>query len=501
MTSIKPMKRIMIALSILGLISAVLFHFYTRLVVGDAVATKPSSLLVCLAIGYIFGLCGFILVKTILKNIDKYYKGILEDKLKITYINSMAKGEKDLILKMKIEFEKLLEIFARFKESEYRRLRELSITDYLTGLYNHRHFYEYLDERKSNNGKQISLLFCDLDHFKQINDKHGHDVGDLILKEVGRILKEAVGEKGEVFRYGGEEFVIIVENIVLDEVNSIADDIRCSVENNISIKRYNKGKSVTMSIGIASHANDEMNLENLIEMADKAMYFAKRNGRNQCKVYTTDLEKSDIDDESKHLLIKEMLNTSVYALTEAIDKRDSYKDKHSEEVTNIVLKFAEHMGLSRKDKEILKIGGLLHDCGKMGLPDQIINKTHKLSEKEWSIVKSHTLLGSEIIRYIIKTPEIETCVRNHHERWDGSGYPDGLKENAIPLYARIISIADAYHAMTSDRPYRRALSKERAINELRNNKGTQFDPQLVEEFVKYIGETVIVEVHSNEGSA
>ena len=166
--------------------------------------------------------------------------------------------------------------------------------------------------------------------------------------------------------------------------------------------------------------------------------------------------------------------------------RTEYTGEHSKMVSKYSILIAEKLGFTESEKNKLRIGALLHDCGKIGVPDNIINKPEKLSDEEFTIIKSHTLLGYNIIKHMTNDEEIINCVRSHHERWDGKGYPDGLSGNSINLFARIVCIADVYHAMTSDRPYRKALTKEKAIDEFKRGKGTQFDPKLVDAFVEII---------------
>jgi diguanylate cyclase (GGDEF)-like protein/putative nucleotidyltransferase with HDIG domain len=370
-------------------------------------------------------------------------------------------------------------------KEENESLKTLTITDGLTNLYNHRYFYEYFEEKTKNKNTNLAILFCDIDNFKVINDTHGHLIGDFILKKIGEIIKDEVSEVDGIFRYGGEEFVLLFEEVSKEKAFSIAESIRIKISKAKEIQKYAKFFPVTISIGIASYPEDSLNAEVLVERADAAMYHAKQKGRNQCQFYTHNLENHIMKDSEEHGK-REMILNSVYALTAAIDAKDTYTEKHSELVAKYALNLAEKVNLTDSEKYSIRIGGLLHDCGKIGVPDDIIHKNGKLTEDEFGTIKNHTLLGSNIIKYIISTPEIESCVRYHHERWDGKGYPDGLSGTSIPLCARIICIADSYHAMTSDRPYRKALDRDEAFDQLRKNKGTQFDPNLVDEFIESI---------------
>ena len=370
-------------------------------------------------------------------------------------------------------------------KNEKESFRYLSITDALTGLYNHRYFYDYLKKEFNKNSNQISILFCDIDRFKQVNDSYGHVIGDMILRETANIIKEEVDEFGIAFRYGGEEFIVILNEYSENEALSVAEGIREKIKNAIVLQEEKRGQSVTISIGVASYPLNASNIEELIVKADKALYFSKQNGRNQCNMYNKEMDRI-LESKKEEAAKKELLIDSVYSLAKAIDVKDSYTGMHSEMVAKYTLLLAEELGMTEEEKDELKIGALLHDCGKIGVPDNIINKQGKLSEEEFDIVKNHTILGSEIASNIIKTQEIKACIRNHHERWDGKGYPDGLQGENIPKYARIVCIADAYHAMISDRPYRKGLSREEAFNQLIINKGIQFDSKLVDVFIEAI---------------
>ena len=368
---------------------------------------------------------------------------------------------------------------------EKESFRYLSITDALTGLYNHRYFYDYLKQELDKENNNVSILFCDIDRFKQVNDSYGHVIGDMILRESAAIIKEEVGESGLVFRYGGEEFIVLLNECQANKALEIAEKIRERIKSSIVLQEEKQGVPVTISIGVACYPVNASNIEELVVKADKAMYYSKQNGRNQCNIYDNELERI-LESKKDEAAKKELLIDSVYSLAKAIDVKDYYTGMHSEMVAKYTLLLADKLGLSEKEQEDLKIGALLHDCGKIGVPDNIINKQGKLSEEEFDIVKNHTILGSEIASNIIKTKEIKACIRNHHERWDGKGYPDKLKGENIPKYARIVCIADAYHAMTSDRPYRKGLTREEAFHQLIINKGVQFDSGLVDEFIEAI---------------
>lgn len=379
----------------------------------------------------------------------------------------------------------------RYKK-ENKNLRLISNTDGLTSLYNHRYFYECFNEKIGSERRPITVLFCDIDKFKLINDIHGHITGDMVLKEIGNIIKQSVGENGLIFRYGGEEFAVMMDNYTVEKSFEIAENIRINIIRSKKIQKYSGDVPVTISIGLSSYPDDSVDAKDLIEKADKAMYFAKQNGRNQCCIYKEEVDKIIIQD-SMEFAKQEILIDSAFAISAAIDAKDVYTGKHSELVTRYSLLLAEKLRLSVQDKYVLRIGALLHDCGKIGIPDDIIHKPTRLTDEEFNTIKNHTILGNNIAKHIVKNPVIISCVRNHHERWDGNGYPDGLSGKSIPMHARIVCVADAYHAMISDRPYRKSLSQDEAFEELRKNKGTQFDPDLVDVFIETVQEDSAVE--------
>lgn len=367
-------------------------------------------------------------------------------------------------------------------KSEIEKLRTLNITDSLTSLYSHSFLHEYFNKLVAGGCGQIAVLFCDIDYFKVINDMHGHKAGNFVLKEIGKAFKEAVGESGAVFRYGGEEFVVILDDLTPEESYRAAEKIRISVMQSKEIQKSSHYCPVTISIGLAFYPGSGTDPADILEKADQAMYYAKQKGRNRCQIYDASVEKN-LERNSFKRTTQEMLLNSVYLMAAAIDAKDTYADKHSESVTRYALLLADRLKLPEKEKYTLQVGAMLHDCGKICIPDDIMNEPGFLTEKDWEIIKNHTVMGSNIIRYILKTPEIESCFRYHHERWDGKGYPEGLAGESIPFFARIISIADAYHAMTSDRPYRKRLTQQEAFEQLRKNSGTQFDPELVDVFI------------------
>lgn len=375
-----------------------------------------------------------------------------------------------------------LDIFKR----ENSKLKMNSRLDPLTTLYNERYFHEYFSKQILNSAESVNVIFCDIDNFSLFRQVNGYDTADFILYQVGRVVKSILAGKGMAFRLKEDSFVILLEGISKGEALDIAEDIRAKVYNKNFIDKKLYRVPVSMSFGIVSFPEDALDLSLTLDKAEKALYYAKNNGGNRCQAYTNSID-SDHNHNKESYERKKMQINSVYAIVAAVDAKDNYTSDHSQSVARYALKLADKLGMSERDKDDLRIGALLHDCGKIGIPDYIVKKPGKLSETEWNTIKNHSELGHDIIKYIIDNPHILSCVRNHHERWDGKGYPDGLSKLNIPYYARIVCIADSYHAMISDRPYRTGLSKGIAIAELRKNSGIQFDPALVEKFIEVIG--------------
>jgi len=420
-------------------------------------------------------------------------------KLIVYLINKLLKSKdiqelEPVFLESANEIKELVMVFNKISKKlekqkwENKSLKSLSITDHLTSLYNHSYCFEYLEKKVLTNCYPLTVIFCDIDHFKLINDMQGHITGDMVLAEVGKVIKNCIQNHDHITacRYGGEEFVIILEKYTKEQAYEIAEIIREQVSKSNILAKYSSLSSVTISIGIASCPSDASNASDLIEKADRAMYHAKRRGRNQSVIYTPALEEKDLAIDIAEQAT--LTTNAMHSLTAVIDAKDSYVERHSEMVATYSLELARKINLSEKDQTILKMGGLLHDCGKIGIPDDIIKKSTQLTKEEWDRIKVHPQIGTNIIKHIVTIPEIQVCIQYHHERWDGTGCPEGLSGKSIPLYARIIAIADAYHAMISDRPYRKALTQEEAFNELRKCKGTQFDPELVEPFIEAVKE-------------
>ncbi len=360
-------------------------------------------------------------------------------------------------------------------------------TDELTGLYNHRHFHERLEQeiaRGSRFGSTFSLIMMDIDLFKAYNDIYGHLAGDQVLRRVGKYIESSIRSIDLAFRYGGEEFAIILPEARLDDAYKVAERIRKTIES----KTSSRAMPITVSLGLANWPNDGVMKEEIIGRADVALYRAKQTGRNRACL-SSDVMKPETPLIGAELEARPKALSIIYALAATVDAKDSYTYGHSRKVSEYAVAIAEALKLPQDRITTIRAAGLLHDIGKIGIPDSILKKRAPLTDEEWKPIKAHPELGVEILRHVIDLVNCLPAILHHHEHLDGSGYPAGLSGDSIPLEARILAIADAYDAMTSPRPYRERLSSDEAINELRRCVGTQFDPGLVEAFCKIVQQT------------
>ena len=367
----------------------------------------------------------------------------------------------------------------------YEQAKERANLDELTGLFNHRYFHQRIDEeiiRAARFGQVFSLLTIDLDFFKKYNDVYGHLYGDKILRVIANRIKDSIRAIDLVFRYGGDEFVVLLPQASADNALKVAERIHHAVDSEVDYK----GMPVTCSIGIASWPTDGIMREEIVHASDVALYHAKQTGRNRVCL------ASELESSQKTLKVGEVdtnsivLNT-IYALAATVDAKDHYTYGHSKKVSRYASDIAEAMGYSEERKSVIRTAGLLHDIGKIGVSDKVLGKRGSLTEEEWEPIRSHPDMGVSIIKNVDSLKDCLPAIQYHHERYDGSGYPTGLRGENIPLDARILAVADSYDAMTSQRPYREASrSIEEALSELINCSGTQFDPEVVRVFIKLL---------------
>jgi diguanylate cyclase (GGDEF)-like protein len=348
--------------------------------------------------------------------------------------------------------------------------------DFVTGLYNHRavvHRLEREIRRADQLGAPLAVLVMDLDNFKLFNDTHGHLMGDQVLKCVAEVLREGCREGDVAGRYGGDEFILLCPNTNALGARAIAEAIRARLADAAPFTADGRRLPLSVSCGLAVYPEMVAAQHELLATADMNLYEAKLDG---VAVVGGEPEKENVRLEGGF--------STLDALVTAVDKRDRYTRRHSEDVTEFSLMIAEEMGLSEDTKRTVRIAGLLHDLGKIGVPDQILRKPGKLTDEEFEIMKQHPMLGWMIVSAIPALSETLPAIRHHHERYDGRGYPDGLAGEEIPLLGRLMAVGDAFSAMTTDRPYRKGMETHEAIAELRRGRGTQWDPQMVDAFLR-----------------
>jgi diguanylate cyclase (GGDEF)-like protein/putative nucleotidyltransferase with HDIG domain len=419
----------------------------------------------------------------------------------------------------------------------FQRAQEQAMTDGLTGLKTHRFFLEALSvewKRSTRAGRSFSLALIDLDRFKFVNDFYGHLEGDLVLQRVGHILEKNCRRSDVIARYGGDEFVILLPETNIEQARQLISKLRAGV----CADQLLREKNITASFGIASFPVHGSTPQELIQIADSSMYLSKHQGGNTVSTADhydpgeTKKWKRDVLEAYLGVTLKRLFATgpeafeeihrrleqfslslkengsgngasaateessgavgdgispavleTVTSLAVAIDAKNHFTQGHSQKVAAYAVVLAEAAKLSEKVVEELRLAGMLHDIGKVGIPESILNKNGPLNPEEWDTMKRHVEYGAQLLEPLRGLERVRLMVRHHHEFFDGSGYPDALSANLIPLGGRILAIADAYDTITSDRVYKKAHTPEEAFTELERCSGAQFDPELVQTFI------------------
>src|SRR5438093_12751865 len=364
---------------------------------------------------------------------------------------------------------------ALYQRSTYRALRamKLALTDPLTGLGNHRHFQDRLERElidADRNQRSFSLCLVDVDDFKRVNDLFGHPAGDRVLSRLATTLRQ----NGEAFRLGGDEFALLLP----DYNERQAIETGASIIERISQLGLAHIGSVTVPAGVATFPRQAPDRGELIRLADSALYWAKENGKNRVHAYRPDVVELA---ELKRLAMgpdRAARFRAAASLAKAVDLRDTYTGSHSARVAELAARVASRLGLDQEQIELSRLAGSLHDLGKLAIPEEILRKPGPLTGPERLVLERHPQIGFRMLDSLGIDP-VAKWILHHHERWDGTGYPDRLPGSEIPLGARIIFVVDAYDAMTSDRVYRGRLAQEDALAELERCAGTQFDPSVV----------------------
>ncbi|HEY2456397.1 MAG TPA: diguanylate cyclase [Candidatus Acidoferrum sp.] len=413
----------------------------------------------------------------------------------------------------------------------FQKAQEQAITDGLTGVKTHRFFMEALSsewKRSSRAGRAFALVLMDLDRFKFVNDFYGHLEGDLVLQRVGQILETNCRRSDVVARYGGDEFVILMPETTMEQARQLSAKLRSWVAADSLLRE----KNISASFGIACYPLHGSSPQELIQVADASMYLSKHQGGNtvstadhvdpnearrwkrdvleaylgvtlkrlfatgpeafeeihqRLRQFTESLPATEVagstDASNPESLPQSVLDT-VTSLAYAVDAKDQYTQGHSQKVSAYAALLAEAVGMSESEVEEIRLGAVLHDVGKVGIPESILNKSGPLNPDEWETMKTHVTYGAKILEPLTALARIRQMVLHHHEFFDGSGYPSAVSGDNIPIGARIITIADSYDTITSDRSYKKGRTAVEALAELERCANTQFDPQLVEAFVR-----------------
>ena len=386
-------------------------------------------------------------------------------------------------------------------------------TDALTNLNNHRKFLELLSaeiDKAKRTETQASIVIFDINNISQINKDFGAAKGDEIIKLVADKIKQGIRTNDSAARYGGDEIAVILPETTSDEAKYLAEYLTYS----LSCCLVDDVGPVKVSVGIATYPKSTQDLEKLLILAEQAMYISKSKGYKNGMSTIVCSDDFDFWDDTalssfasviakRHASIgisfdeelvnkfhsEEIINQGhlievVTSLASAIDAKDEYTKGHSTSVSRYAEALARALNLPEKEVERIKLGALLHDIGKIGIPETVLRKPSKLTDEEWEIMKQHPTIGAEKVLLPNESlHDLIPIVKYHHEHWDGSGYPEKLKGEDIPLAARIVAVADAYHALISDRPYRKGMSNEKACEILRVGAGIQWDTDLVREFI------------------
>lgn len=365
--------------------------------------------------------------------------------------------------------------------------------DRLTGVANRQSLLAALFaevERATRYGRPLSVAFVDIDHFKSVNDTYGHAVGDVVLRGVAQTISSNLRASDMIGRYGGEEFMLILTETDIEEGAVLTEKLRALVGRQRFAVEAAPEIAVTISIGIAGGIGNKLRMDNLVRDADAAMYSAKSLGRNQTYVFAEPdddarVPRAPISAAGRARAVEigqKARDAATAALASVLAPMPHYRGQPSALIASIVVTLGRQLQLTDTEIDRLRVAALLHDVGKVAVPEEILEKPTALTSTEWRTVVQHPRIGQVILEQAAALKDAVPIILHHHERYAGHGYPFGLRAHEIPLGARIVAIADAYDAMINDRPYKRAITHEQAIAELRRHAGTQFDPELVELF-------------------
>ena len=379
----------------------------------------------------------------------------------------------------------------------YEKMFREARIDPLTGVYNYRFFVEQMEEQFRACGREcLTLMYIDVDDFKLYNQLYGVGEGDTALCLIGETITRCVGESGTVFRTSGKVFAVLLPFQDTQRARKMAREIGDRVGEINQQPERRRLKPLSVSVGICSAPYAASSAKELMDNADLAVYNAKQGGKDQIVIFrgASDLMPQHLAERTDAIVDRIERGDGEYrtalsmisALTAAIDAKDHYTYAHSKNVARYAATLAVAAGLNDDQVRTIYAAGLLHDIGKISIPENILNKTGRLSDEEYRIMKDHVNNSIEMIRHLPEMDYLIPAVLGHHERWDGKGYPRGIAGEEIPVSARCLAIADVFDAMTTDRPYRKGLPLEFALEEMDKQAGKQLDPQLTPVFVRLI---------------
>jgi len=394
----------------------------------------------------------------------------------------------------------------------FQKLQQQSITDGLTGIKTRRFFWEALSaewKRASRSGRPFSVVLIDLDKFKGVNDTMGHFEGDLVLARVGRLLEQKSRQSNVVARYGGDEFIVLMPETGAEQAQVLAERLRQWLASDPMLSEHR----ITGSFGVASFPMHGFSIEDIIRVADAGMYVSKRSGGNSVSTAQEYVEGQDFARQRQQISayiegflrreqtgpehLEELASTlyklcggeedcnvpllkeAIESLSRAAESRELQTAGHGDLVARYTEVIARALGLSSEETADLVYAARIHDVGKIFIPERVLNKPGPMSDDEFQLVKMHAHVGAEIVGTIPNSHMMREAIEHHHQRFDGSGYPDGLRGEEIPLWARIIGLTDAYANMVTEQSFGSARTPEQALDELSNMSGTRFDGMLV----------------------
>jgi len=360
-----------------------------------------------------------------------------------------------------------------------------SVTDDVTGAYNRRYLLKRLNEDMGNSVLQAALIDINVDDFKLYNEMYGYMQSDSLLQFVADIIRGEKSTRGELYRFGADEFLLLEPGMAEAQALETAERIRKKIRQ-VSKDKKKLIHPLTVSCGIVLFPENVAVKEDLLGSCSRAVYYAKVRGKNQTALW----KKEDHPREGSGYYRSsfEKIAPTIYAFMAAVDAKDQITFRHSLKVSEYATTLAQALGLKEEEVEIIREAGLLHDIGKIGIPENILKKQSFLTEEEYAVMKEHVKNATEMIRFLPDMNYVLPAVVAHHERYDGKGYPSGLAGEDIPLGGRCLAIADSFDTMTARRPYKEPMRISYAVRELEKGKNTQFDPYLTDVFLQLIEE-------------